>query len=182
MPLSLCSTKAVWCTLSAQLIARYQPNVCIFGRYLAYILSTYPRIEINWFQTRLECNKGYRKCWLSTSTTSVLSLWGTLSQYPRNAAWRWFYELCDVIVLDKLLLFIKEKSSMHLEYSHNVFKKSENVNGAISERRYPINTNTILWQLLFPWDDSQTCLQIKRNKSTTKFGTITSFQSPNQYR
>ena len=31
--------------LSAQLIARYQPYVSIFGRYLAHRLSTYPRIQ-----------------------------------------------------------------------------------------------------------------------------------------
>ena len=29
----------------------------------------------------------------------------------------------DVIVLDKLLLFIPEKASMHLDYSHDVLKK-----------------------------------------------------------
>ena len=60
--LSLHSTKFKWCTLSAQLIARYQPNVRIFGRYLAHRLSTYPRTEITLFQTCLEYNLGYRKC------------------------------------------------------------------------------------------------------------------------
>ena len=62
---SLHSTKFEWCTLSAQLIlsiARYQPNVRIFGRYLAHRLSTYPRTEITLFQTCLEYNLGYRIC------------------------------------------------------------------------------------------------------------------------
>ena len=49
------------------------------------------------------------------------------------------------------------------------------MNNVIRERRYPVNKNTILWQLLFPWNFFQTCLQSKNNKSTAKFGKITFF-------
>ena len=47
--LSLHSTKFEWCALSTQLIARYQPNVRIVGRYLAHRISTNPRTEITLF-------------------------------------------------------------------------------------------------------------------------------------
>ena len=53
--------------------------------------------------------------------------------------------------------------------------KNENVNGVIRERRYPISTNTTFDNLLFPWDNFQTCLQTKNNKSTPKFSTTTFF-------
>ena len=90
---SLHSTKFEWCMLSAQLIARYQPTVGIFGCYLAQRLS--PRIETTLFQTCLKNNLGYRKYWLSISITSVLNPWSTLSQlrFPWN---------CDEIALDNL--------------------------------------------------------------------------------
>ena len=47
--------------LSAQLIARYQPNVKILCHYLAHRLSTYLRTEITLFQMCLEYNLVYRK-------------------------------------------------------------------------------------------------------------------------
>ena len=46
--------------ISAQLIARYQPNGKILGRYLAQRLSTYPKTEITLFQMYLEYKLGYR--------------------------------------------------------------------------------------------------------------------------
>ena len=124
---------------------------------------------------------GYRKCWLSISTTSVLSLWSTLSQFPRNDVWRWFHKLrckssgqpftiCTGMSINASRLYPR-----CLIKSQNVM----NVNGVIRERRYLINTNTILWQLLFVWDDFKTCQQSKIDKLTAKLGTITSFNLRN---
>ena len=104
--------------LSAQLIAIYQPNVSI----LVVILHTdyqptqeLKKMCLNIMQDTENVDSNYLQCPFQTCEVCYHSYSGTKLDVG--------FINCDVIVLDNLLLFILEKASMHLDYSHNVLKR-----------------------------------------------------------